>query len=379
MVQAMIKIFSENDTKYMKYGLGPLPDALSCLVDESRNGAFSLSMKYPFSGVGFNLLYPGRVLFTKSRPSDVYGEPFRIHHLEYGIDNLVNVKAYHISYDMNGIVFKGTPNGTAADISAACNALNTKRSGGSDFIQIGYDGFDPAQTPSMDIGTIKMLSEAVSGSKGSLLETYGGELRYGYEPLLDREDVTLCLERGVVRPYEIKYGFNMTGYNYQMDISNQIDTALAYIEETQNGTLSRRTVLVTINPNATLKRRALVNLTGKVAYNATQTEVEDAVDELLRGKYWTYPASNADVSFIPSRFGIDEMKLNLCDTVTVTNPFIRMITQDGSSFSTSVQMKVVRAVYNVLTDHYDKVELGIVRKSVAKTIADMQRNQRMNA
>ena len=59
------KLYPENETNFESNGLGPLSDALACTVEENRNGAFELSMEYPVTGVLFEELKHGSIIFAR--------------------------------------------------------------------------------------------------------------------------------------------------------------------------------------------------------------------------------------------------------------------------------------------------------------------------
>lgn len=58
------RLYPENETNFESNGLGPLSDALACTVEENRNGAFELSMEYPVTGVLFDELKHGSIIFV---------------------------------------------------------------------------------------------------------------------------------------------------------------------------------------------------------------------------------------------------------------------------------------------------------------------------
>ncbi len=47
-------LYAAAETDFASFGLGTLPDAISCIVAEERNGEFELSMTYPAGGARAN-------------------------------------------------------------------------------------------------------------------------------------------------------------------------------------------------------------------------------------------------------------------------------------------------------------------------------------
>lgn len=360
-----MRVFPADTRDFTAYGYGLMPDALAAAVTEEENGEFTLELIYKRDGFNGHNIKTGNIIFCKARPSDTVGEPFRIYDVTDGIDRTINVRANHISYDAAYEVFTGQVDTTVTGIENACNALNNYRQGNG-FLRVWYDGFNPAEEIKFNIGSIKMLSEMLSGS-GSLLETFGGTYRYQYRNDLDREVIYLCKRRGEDRDITIRYSVNMTEFSRDTDATEQISKIVAYLEKEENGVKSRRTESFDVMPTAPITRRMLVNMTGKVDYNATRNEIQVAlVNELggaLKTAKRTVPAESFSTEIVPTpQFGIDEKQLNLGDTVRVLYP----------ELGVDVRLPVTKVVYNVLTDHYDSVELGTIRKNVADTIAALE-------
>ena len=359
-----IRIFDAAERDFTGYGLGPLPDAVSALVTEERNGAFDLEMEYPLNGIGADKLEPGRILFCKARPGDTTGEPFRIYKTEKRLVGTVTVWAHHISYDLSSEVFLGELNTVKTGIVAACNALNSDRATNTSMIRIWYDGINTSDPVQYDVGTIQMMSEAVAGGEGSLLSAFGGELKYQYDPVLHREDVILCATRGNQIMQGIRYGFNLTEFDQMIDAEAQVTDITAYLDKEENGSTQRRTEAFTLVVGAPHVRRMLIDVSGEVEWGATRAQIEAAVTKILKGRDVTQPEEDIKASFVPWKAdGLDETKIGLCDTIRIKYPAIGV----------NKLLKIVRVVYNVLTDHYDKVELGSIRQNVADTIARMEK------
>lgn len=360
-----MRIYPADARDFTVYGYGLMPDALAAAVTEEENGEFTLELIYKRDGFNGHNITTGNIIFCKARPSDTVGEPFRIYDVTDGIDRTINVRANHISYDAAYEVFTGQVDTTVTGIENACHALNDYRQGNG-FLRVWHDGFNPSEDIEFNIGSIKMLSEMLSGS-GSLLDTFGGTYRYQYRPDIDREMVYLCKRRGEDRDITIRYSVNMTEFSRDTDATEQISEIVAYIEKEENGVKSRRTESYDVMPSAPITRRMLVNMTGKVDYNATRNEIQVAlVNELggaLKTAKRTVPVESFTTEIVPTpQFGIDEKQLNLGDTVRVLYP----------ELGVDVRLPVKKVVYNVLTDHYDSVELGTIRKNVADTIAALE-------
>ena len=69
----MIPILYKADaTNFASYGIGALPDTISCEVTEERNGAYECVVKYPVTGMNYSEIKRERII--KAKPSDT-GSP----------------------------------------------------------------------------------------------------------------------------------------------------------------------------------------------------------------------------------------------------------------------------------------------------------------
>lgn len=359
-----MKIFGATENDFTGYGLGPLPDALSCEIPDELNGQFTLEMTYPAEGFNADKLVPGNIIFTKARPSDTVGEPFRIETIENSIDGLIKVNANHISYDMNYIVSTGQINQTVTGIVNACHALNNYRTGNG-FCRIWYDGIDTTDPTVFDIGKIRMLSEAFGGSDGSLLKVFNGEARYQYRDDIHVEMIYICDRRGVDRDIDVAYGFNMLDFLRVLDNGEQVSHIKAYIERDNGGVLERAVEDFVLDNSAPV-RWMLINVSDAVAWGATRAEIEAAVVEKLAGKDVTKIMESITTEVVPGvALGIDETQVNVGDSLNVTYPALGI----------SARIRVVKATYDAIADRYASLELGTLERNVADTIAALDNKQ----
>lgn len=68
-----------------------------------------------------------------------------------------------------------------------------------------------------------------------------------------------------------------------------------------------------------------------------------------------------NVKYTPTTLGIGDRRINLCDTVRVVHPDLKV----------SSTAKVVETRFNVLTGQYESITIGSIRKSIVDTIADI--------
>ena len=111
----MIPILYEADeTEFKTMGIGPMPDAKSCIVTEERNGMYELEMSYPLSGSLFNEIRARRILYAIPSPYRS-AQPFRIYKIAKAMKGFATVYARHLSYDLSGIPVTPFAASSAAD------------------------------------------------------------------------------------------------------------------------------------------------------------------------------------------------------------------------------------------------------------------------
>ena len=59
-------------------GIGTLSDAISCRIEQERNGAYQLTLEYPSSGIHAEELALRRIIKAKPNPTEIDVEAFVI-------------------------------------------------------------------------------------------------------------------------------------------------------------------------------------------------------------------------------------------------------------------------------------------------------------
>lgn len=199
----MIILFEENELDFTSLGLGVLKDARSCSVKETLNDAYELILEYPITGSYYDKLKINRIVFAKPNPY-TDAQPFRIYQISKPIKGIATINAFHISYDMNGII--------VGPVSA------TSLKDAIDKIQ---NGTLPKEhnfhiiTEKSDLKTFKTnnyynMRALVLGSDGSLLSKFGGELYF------DKWNVYLLNQRGSNKGAEVRYAKNLKDITHEI-------------------------------------------------------------------------------------------------------------------------------------------------------------------
>ena len=361
-------LYSKSDTDYAKNGVGFLTDAISCDVTEERNGKYECAFSYPIDGQHYAEIVEGAVI--KVKPNDTSNlQLFRIYNHSKPLNGIVTFAAEHISYDLNGIPIVSL----TARSTTAQSAINTAISAGA--FESGYTAWSDISTlNSIDLQVPCSIRAALGGQQGSVLDVWGGEFEF------DNKQIKLHAHRGSDKGVSIVYGKNLTNINQERNITEtytHIMPFAQYTEKTeQNGETVQTDVIVTLTEkviaiagaeNVGHQKALVLNLTDAFADNETISE------SALRTKANQYltahtslgvPKVSITASFV-ALWQTEEYKdiaplerVSLCDTVTVR----------FTKLGIDAQAKVIKTVYDTLSERYKSVELGEARSNFADTV-----------
>lgn len=345
-------LYESNEIAFASNGLGRLRDCIDCKCSEERNGIYEVNFEYPVDGANFDLIQCGRIIgVTHDETGDV--EPFDIVSYSKPISGVVSFHAVHISYRQRGIVARGTNVNSLADAFAV---LHNSAQPSNPFTYEA-DFTSSAYASSFD-GTPRSVRQFLGGIEGSILDAYGGEYEF------DRFRVILHQSRGQLRDFVIRYGVNLLDYKCDTDYSETYMSCVPYWRGNDNG----QDITVTgsrVDLGGTAYNGqnvcAALDLSDKFENAPTTAELETLALNLMRSKQTNLPAQNIAVDFVRLQDmgyeGLDNLlQCNLCDSIKVEFP----------RYGMSGTYKIVKTVWNVLSDKYDSMELG----QLSTTLAD---------
>lgn len=356
----MIPILYKADaTNFASYGIGALPDTISCEVTEERNGAYECVVKYPVTGMNYSEIKRERII--KAKPSDT-GSPqaFRIYRVTTPINGIVKIYAQHISYDLAAIAtpqWESTPITPQLAIEEVFdNALTPHRF----TFQTDY-----TEAKAFAVSKPKSLRAVLGGEEGSVLSLWGGEFEWDNFKVIHHQG------RGHNNGVVIEYGKNLTKFEHDSDISDVYTDLLPYaVTEDEDGNETVITLaeqILQIGKTTLSQRKTLIkDFTDSFDIDAVITE------DLLREKAQKYLENNPlgmetptlTISFEalwkqPEYAAVLE-RVALCDTVTVRH----------SELGISEHVKVIKTVYDTLAEKYVSITLGSAKASLLSTISD---------
>ena len=346
----MIPILYEKDeTAFASNGLGRLRDCISCLCTEERNGIYECDFEYPMSGANYEQIRVGRIIgITHDESGDI--EPFDIVSYTKPIAGVVTFHCVHISYRLSYMTV------TASNINSLADAFTAFASAEpsmpfifqTDKTSTGYvAGFD---------GLPHTVRSLMGGTEGSLLDTYGGEFSF------NNWSVYLHSARGQSRDFAIRYGVNMLDYNEEYDSQDTFSSCIPYWTDGENTVIGDR---VDASETTVTERGECVplDLSDKFETQPTKAQVEAAATSYMASNNTSLPKQTINVNFVRLQdLGYENlgslMRCNLCDTIEVIFP----------DYNGRGTYKIVKTVWNVLTDRYEEMELGTLSTTLSEAL-----------
>lgn len=326
-------------------GLGALSDCISCVVEETLNGPFELEMQYRLNGLHYADITLRAIILAKPNPT-ARPQPFRVYKISRPINGVVTINAQHLSYDLSGIVIEPF---NAPSLASALEGMKTNAVTENPF---EYET-DKTVISDFVVAYPSSARSLVAGQRGSLLDTYGGELEF------DRYQVKLWAHRGKDNGATIRYGKNMTDVNQEEDGSGVYTGVYPYWYSEEEGSADLGSSYVPVEGEFDFTRILLLDLTEEFENKPTAEELTQKAQEYISNHDPGVPTISTTVSWYQSREFVENV--NLGDVVGVY----------FSRLGISAKAKIVKTRYNALQNRYESVDIGSVRSSIAGTIVSM--------
>lgn len=338
-------LYPSTETAYTNNGLGRLADAISCTVEEERNGIYELTMEYPVGGRHFGQLLLSNIIYCRAS-QDTKMQAFRIYDVSDAIDGITTIKAQHISYQLTAIPVAPF---TADDPADTVSALNDYAVTSVPFT------IDTDVTTGEFALTEPMSIRAAIGGDSGILTEWGAEVEW------DMYDVHILTARGQDRGKVVSYGKNITDITQEQNIEETITGIYPYYSsEDDYVDLPEKVIL---SPAAVLypyPRIQPLDLSSNFNDTPTVAELRTKAQEYMSKAVLGIPRLSIDVSYVDDTD--HATPVYLCDTVTVR----------FAPLGISTQAKVSRVVWDVLMDRYESVTIGVEFDSVANVIVSSE-------
>lgn len=347
-------LYEKNETSFTSNGLGRLDELTECVVTEERNGEFVLTAKILTTARMYPKILKDRIIFAKAHDGDD-GQPFRIEKISTPLGNAVEIEANHISYQLSWIPLIPFTATSCAD----CFSKIPQKSMTTNPFAFWTD---KQVTANFTLDAPASVRSILGGIQGSVLDIYGGEYEF------DKYTVKLHQSRGADLGVALRYGKNITDIKQEESIESTYTGIVPYYQDEEN--------LVTVDGYIvnsqyaslySFNRVKVVDFSSDYESPPTTAQLLAKAQSYITANNIGVPTVSIDVSFV-ALWQTEEYKnianlerVHLCDTVTVI----------FEKLGISAKAKVVKTEFNVLLERYNKITIGSVNASLAKTIADM--------
>ena len=359
-------LYPRLETDFADNGLGGLPDAISCKVDEEINGVYELSMEYPDDGLHADDLVEGNIIMaTHDGTGDL--QPFRVFRRTQLIDGKFVINARHLSYDLSRIPIMPF---TATGLLYVMEAI-----GNNAAVQTQFEfstGFYDDKTFTLEVP--QSAKAVLGGGEGSVLDVHGGELWY------DKWLVHLRPRRGEDKDLTISYGVNMTGFEAVFERQEGYYQIVPFYR--------KQDTLIVCDPPIVEWRTAYPHLTGAMVVDLTDhfeqeptaAELQTAAGEwLVKNNPWIVETA-INISFVELEKTEDYkdiariQELELGDGILVRHAKMAPgLDWNAPWFDWEAPFRMTRAVYDVLRERYTDVTLGREIETLSSLIEKQNR------
>ena len=341
-------LFESSELEFNTLGLGTLSDAISCEVEEERNGAYELTMEYPITGKHYSEIDLRRIILAKPNFTDD-PQPFRIYRIERILEGIATIYAQHVSYDLADFAMSVH---TSTGITQALADLTTNLIAASADRRVPMIAFDSNltnQTSTFTVSEPSSLRSWLGGREGSLIDVFGGEWKF------DKWSCYLSSARGADRGVKILYGKNLMQLDTEVKTTN-VYTRMYGFWKNDEGELVTSNMRV-ITSSLGYVRTLVYDFSQQFENKPTRAQLNTACDNYIAKNNLTSPAENITLDFVQ----MDKLKerVDLCDTVTVIY----------DALGVSATKKCIRTKWDVLKGRYSECEFGDESGNIASTIA----------
>lgn len=336
-------------------GLGQF-EANSCTITEELNGIYEAEIEMLATDKHFNELSVGGLLqleVNEAKDKQI----FRIYYISKPINQVVQIKAQHITYDLNKIPVKPF---TAKGAVNAKNGMINNIIGTYPFTMT-TDITNNTSVFTLDIP--RSFRECLGGYEGSLLDTFRGEYEW------DNLTVKMLAHRGSDNNVRISYGKNLTDFTQEENIENVYTSVLGYAvvnEQTYTGNVYHKVQsaypkvkIIDFSSDYENTTPTTADLTQKAQSYAENNDIE-------------IPNVNLNISFVPL-YQTEEYKniaplerVSLGDTVHV---YFDKLGVEASA-------RVIKTVWNANLGRYDSIELGNAKANLNTVLNEVQQQSK---
>lgn len=330
-------------------GYGFLKDCITCKVTEELNGIYEIELTIPYETPHGSEIEPDMCI--KAKAGEKQGKQlFRIYRITKSLSGILKIYAQHISYDLaNNPVIPFSVSSVSAQ--SALNALSSHCYYAHNFIFTT----DKETISSLNFSTPQTARKILGGVDGSILDNFGGEYEF------DNFTVKLWKARGADNGVTIYHGKNLTGFDMDSNIQSTYTGLYPFaIDENENViTLSEKVIETSTFSNYAEPKVIPIDLSEKFEDKSSidETALRAATNNYIAQNKISNIYQNTKINFV-QLWKSQEYKnvapleqINIGDTITIRY----------FKIGVSAKAKVVKTVYDSLSEQYDNIEIGTAK------------------
>lgn len=361
-------LFELDETQFNTHGIGVLSDATQCDVTEEINGVFELNMLYPSTGRHVKDLKNNRIIFADAS-KELGQQPFRICRVTKMLNGLINVYAYHISYDLGGIQLPPFEADGIAEAFQKMKQYSTSENRFNFQTSMEAEGIINLETPTS-------VRAYLMGSKNSVLSLWGGEFTF------DRFNVFLSSARGSDKGFRVRYGVNMVDLNQEESIEKTYTGIYPYYKDALQFTDMTQSYDTNTPPDVDVSRLsnkimyakgefdhhriASVDIANYLEYGAplSTDEVREAAEKYMEEHEIGIPRVSLDVRFESLRKSPEYANVSFMEEVSLGDT----IHVDFVKLGVSSVGRINSIIYDSLKHKNKRVSIGDPKSNITDTI-----------
>ena len=351
----MIKLYESTERQFQNNGFGFLNDAITCTVSEKLNGEYELEMTYPVDGIHYSDIIMDRLILVDEKNKKP--QAFRIYSISKPINQIITIKAQHISYDLSNIIVKGKVEQYAYTTSEVfryirvCIIDNTQP---FNFIT------NVTKESKMDLSKPRSIRSILGTDDNGILTVFGGEYEF------DMFDVIHHQQRGSDTDIILEYGKNITDFTQEENISEMYTHIYPYYYQEDDGLQVLDSPLAIVDTSLIRQKVLVLDLSSNFEEMPTQDQLKEETKKYITDNKLNEPKVSITVSFIYDPDAPEYLQdMHLGDTVTVK--FIKL--------GVNKKTRCISTTYNCITEKYDEIELGETSANIVDTIASTSNTQ----
>ncbi|WP_373751209.1 phage tail spike protein, partial [Jeotgalibaca porci] len=358
-------LYKGDATDFFTLGLGPI-QMLKATVTQERNGIFIFEGEILTDSPLFPLVLENYIIKADADHL-LKDQRFRIKRIVPNHNGKAEIYAEHVSYLSRELTIKPEVSITGS----AQTALSQWKASIVEPNPFVVDSDIPTSNKTKwRIDKVENPRMALGGVEGSILDVWGGEYRF------DNYHISLLQKRGTTAKTVLAYGRNITDFEQERNIANTYTSIMPYAIYTDD---MENEIVVHIDgyvvdsehinkyPNRVVQA---VNFSSEFEHDEVPTKARllALANHYIKENEIGVPSTSIKVSFVDLSKSPDYQEyafleqVNLCDDVRVYYP----------KLGVNTVAKVIRTVWNVLTESYDEIEIGQKRMSL---VGQMQQQQ----